>query len=182
VIDDGAVRVADRVVVTTPLPQASALLADAGIDLDDRLMGIDYDRTFALLATLDRPPRIDAPGGVQRPNDTVGFVADNVAKGVSATPALTLHASAAWSQSHWEHSTFDVLAALVDLAGPWLGEAAIVEGQVKKWRFATPRTTWPDQCWVSADGGIVLAGDAFDGPRIEAAHNSGLAAAHTLLR
>jgi predicted NAD/FAD-dependent oxidoreductase len=37
-------------------------------------------------------------------------------------------------------------------------------------------------CWVSADGGIVLAGGAFDGPRIEAAHNSGLAAAHTLLK
>jgi len=179
--DDGAVRVADRVVVATPLPQASVLLTDAAIDLDDRLMRTDYDRTIALLATLDRPPRIDPPGGVQRPNHDVGFVADNVAKGISATPALTLHASAAWSQSHWEHDTADVLASLVDLAGPWLGDAAIVEAQVKKWRFATPRTSWPDECWVSADGGIVLAGDAFAGPRIEAAHNSGLAAAHALL-
>jgi renalase len=180
-IDDGAVRVADRVVVTTPLPQVSALLADAGIDLDDRLMGIDYDRTIALLATLDRPPRIDPPGGVQRPNEDVSFVADNMAKGVSATPAITLHASAEWSQAHWDRDTADVLAALVDLAGPWLGEAAISEAHVKRWRFATPRASWPDQCWVSAGGGIVLAGDAFDGPRIEAAHNSGLAAAHALL-
>lgn len=182
VIDDGSVRVADRVVVTTPLPQSSALLADAAIELDDRLMRTDYDRTIALLATLDRAPRIDAPGGVQRPNDDVGFVADNVAKGVSATPAITLHASAAWSQTHWECDTAHVLASLVDLAGPWLGEAAIGDAHVKKWRFATPRTPWPDPCWVSADGGIVLAGDAFDGPRIEAAHNSGLAAAHTLVR
>jgi renalase len=180
--DDGAVRVADRVIVATPLPQASALLADAAIDLDDRLMRTDYDRTIALLATLDRRPRIDAPGGVQRPNEDVGFVADNVAKGVSATPALTLHASAPWSQRHWERDTADVVALLVELAGPWLGDAAIGEAQVKKWRFATPRTSWPEECWVSADGGIVLAGDAFDGPRIEAAHNSGLAAAHALLR
>jgi predicted NAD/FAD-dependent oxidoreductase len=180
--EDGAVRVADRVLVTTPLPQVSELLADAGIDLDEKLMGTEYDRTIALLATLDRPPRIDPPGGVQRPNDAVAFVADNAAKGVSATPALTLHASAAWSQSHWERDTADVVAALVDLAGPWLGDAAIVEAQVKKWRFATPRTSWPDQCWVSAGGDVVLAGDAFNGPRIEAAHNSGLAAAHALLR
>jgi predicted NAD/FAD-dependent oxidoreductase len=181
-IDDGAVRIADRVVVTTPLPQASALLADAAIDLDDQLMRTDYDRTIALLATLDRPPLIDPPGGVQRPNEDVSFVADNVAKGVSATPAITLHASAEWSQSHWERDTADVLASLVDIAGPWIGDAAILEVQVKKWRYATPRTSWPDKCWVSAGGGIVLAGDAFDGPRIEAAHNSGLAAAHTLLR
>ncbi len=182
VIDDGSVRVADRVVVTTPLPQAFALLADAAIELDDRLMRTEYDRTIALLATLDRPPRIEAPGGVQGPSDHVAFVADNVAKGVSATPAITLHASAAWSETHWERHTAEVLASLVDLAGPWLGDAAIVEAHVKKWRFATPRTPWPDPCWVSADGAIVLAGDAFDGPRVEAAHNSGLAAAHTLLR
>ncbi len=182
VIDDGAVHVADQVVVTTPLPQASELLADAGINLDDRLRRAEYNRTIALLATLDRPPQIDWPGGVQRPNDAVGFVADNVAKGVSATPALTLHASAAWSQSHWERDTNELLAALVDLAGPWLGDAEIGEAQVKKWRFATPRISWPDRCWVSADGGIALAGDAFDGPRVEAAHNSGLAAAGTLLK
>ena len=86
------------------------------------------------------------------------------------------------ARAHWERDSADVVASLVDLAGPWLGDAAILEAQVKKWRFATPRTPWPDPCWVSADGGIVLAGDAFDGPRIEAAHNSGLAAAHTLLR
>jgi renalase len=182
VIDDGSVRLADRVVVTTPLPQAFALLADATIELDERLMRTDYDRTIALLATLDRSPRIDAPGGVQAPNDDVGFVADNVAKGISATPAITLHASAAWSETHWGRNTDDVSAALVDLARPWLGDAAIIEAHVKKWRFATPRTPWPEPCWVSADGGIVLAGDAFDGPRVEAAHNSGLAAAHALLR
>jgi renalase len=182
VMDEGAVRVADRVVVTTPLPQASALLADAGIVLDDRLMRTDYDRTIALLAALDRAPRIEAPGGIQRPNDDVSFVADNAAKGVSVTPALTLHASATWSEARWEQGTSDLVTALVDLAGPWLGDAAIVQAQVKKWRYATPRTSWPDRCWVSAGGGIVLAGDAFDGPRIEAAHNSGLAAAQALLR
>jgi predicted NAD/FAD-dependent oxidoreductase len=182
VTDDGSVRVADRIVVTTPLPQAVALLADAGIELDDRLMRTEYDRTIALLATLDRPPRIEAPGGVQRPNDDVAFVADNAAKGVSATPAITLHASAAWSETRWERNPTDTMASLLDLAGPWLGEAVILEAHVKRWRFATPRTPWPEPCWVSADGGVVLAGDAFNGPRIEAAHNSGLAAAHTLLR
>jgi predicted NAD/FAD-dependent oxidoreductase len=65
-------------------------------------------------------------------------------------------------------------------AAPWLGEARIVESQLKRWRFATPRTIWPEPCWVGGDGTIVVAGDAFSGPRVEGAHNSGLAAAHAL--
>jgi predicted NAD/FAD-dependent oxidoreductase len=181
VIDDGSERHADKVIVTTPLPQAFALLADTGIALDEGLMRTEYDRTIALLATLDGPPDIVAPGGVQSPSDDVAFIADNVAKGVSATPAITLHASAAWSEANWEQDHEQLLDSLAGLATPWLGTATIVEAHVKKWRFATPRTVWPDPCWVSSDGGVVLAGDAFAGPRVEAAHNSGLAAAHAVV-
>ncbi len=181
VIDDGAVHDADAVIVTTPLPQAFALLADSHIDLPDSLMRTDYDRTVALLATLDRAPAIPAPGGLQGPTSDLSFVADNAAKGVSATPAITVHASATWSKEHWDDELVDLCSSLVELVSPWLGEAVVLEAQVKKWRFATPRTPWPDPCWVAEGGRIVLAGDAFDGPRIEAAHNSGLAAAHALV-
>ena len=66
-------------------------------------------------------------------------------------------------------------------AAPWLGDATIVERQLKKWRLATPRKIWPDPCWTTANGRIVMAGDAFAGPRMEGAHNSGLAAAHAVL-
>jgi predicted NAD/FAD-dependent oxidoreductase len=178
---DGSLRTADRVLVTTPIPQAAALLTDL-YPVDPRLLSTPYDRTIALLAVLDRSPRIAAPGGVQRPTDEVDFVADNRAKGVSATPAITLHASAAWSEAHWDEDDVTLKAALRGLARPWLGDATILEAQVKKWRFATPRQPWPEPCWVSPDGGLVLAGDVFAGPRIEAAHNSGLAAARALLQ
>jgi predicted NAD/FAD-dependent oxidoreductase len=182
VIDDGTVHGADAVIVTAPLPQAFALLADSGIDLDETLMRTDYDRTIGLLATLDRAPAVPAPGGLQAPTDEVAFVADNQAKGVSAAPAITVHASAAWSEAHWDDDVVLLDSALRELAEPWLGAAEVIDAQVKKWRFATPRTTWPDPCWVAEGGSVVLAGDAFDGPRVEAAHNSGLAAAHALLR
>jgi renalase len=181
VIDDGTVHSADAVIVTTPLPQAFALLADSGIALDDSLMRTDYDRTIALLATLDSAPSIPAPGGLPAPSPDVSFVADNAAKGVSAAPAITLHASAVWSESHWDDDRGRLLVGLTELATPWLGTAGVIDAQVKKWRFATPRSSWPDPCWVAEGGTIVLAGDAFDGPRVEAAHNSGLAAAHALM-
>ncbi len=181
VIDDGTVHTTDAVVVTTPLPQAFALLADSALTLDESLMRTEYDRTITLLATVDGATAIPAPGGLQGPTPDLAFVADNVAKGVSATPALTVHASAAWSDEHWDDEHDELRSALIELVSPWLGDARVVESQVKKWRFATPRTPWPDPCWVAEGGRVVLAGDAFDGPRVEAAHNSGLAAAHALV-
>jgi predicted NAD/FAD-dependent oxidoreductase len=67
----------------------------------------------------------------------------------------------------------------MELARPWIGAARIVEHQPKRWRMATPRTTWPERCWSS--DGVVLAGDAFGGPRVEGAVLSGLAAARQAL-
>ena len=180
-IDDGTARPADAVVVTCPLPQSFALLVEAGVDLDERLFRVDYDKTLALLLALDRAPAVPPPGGLQRPDATFSFVGDNAAKGVSPRPAATFHASPEWSDAHWDDDPADALAQLIRAADQWLGDAQVVEAQVKRWRFATPRTIWPDPCWVTGDGSLVVAGDAFAGPRVEGAHNSGLAAAHTLL-
>jgi renalase len=182
VIDDGTRRLADAVVSTCPLPQTFALLVDAGIDFDEQVFRTDYDRTVALLAVLDRPPDMPAAGGVQSPGNGLAFVGDNVSKGVSATPALTVHADAAWSEQHWFDDDEAIVERLTRAAAPWLGRATIVERQVKRWRFATPRSISPDPCWIAPSGDVVAAGDAFAGPRVEGAHNSGLAAAHALLR
>jgi predicted NAD/FAD-dependent oxidoreductase len=58
----------------------------------------------------------------------------------------------------------------------------VLEAQLKRWRFATPRTIWPQRWWQPDDGSpLVLAGDAFDGPRVEGAALSGIAAATALL-
>lgn len=202
VIDDGTTRRADAVIFTCPLAQTFALLADVGvwksgdeatdaahdaivarlgIDLDQTLFRTQYDRTIALLVTVDGPTALPASGGVQDGDDVFSFIGDNHAKGVSASPAVTFHANATWSEEHWDDDPDANLAALEAAAAPWLGDATIIERQLKTWRFATPRTVWPDPCWSTADGTIVVAGDAFAGPRIEGAHNSGLAAAHSLL-
>jgi len=185
-IDDGSAVPAEALVVTTPLPQASSLLMTSGVAVPVELARTEYDRTLALLAVLDRPPAVPAPGGVQRPDDAVSFVGDNVAKGISTVPALTVHATAEWSEAHWDDDPETVHALLLSLARPWLGEATVVASQVKRWRFATPRTPWPDPCWVAteadgADAPLVLAGDAFAGPRVEGAALSGLAASAALL-
>lgn len=186
VIDDGSTFDADAVVVTSPLPQSWSLLAQAEIDLPDELFRTDYQRTIALLAVLDRPSAVPAPGGVQFGDAGEGdvgsfsFIGDNQAKGVSPVPAVTFHATARWSAEHWDDDTDALAVVLAELASPWLGDAEIVEAQVKRWRFATPTAIRPERCWVDERHRIVLAGDVFAGPRVEGAFDSGTAAANAV--
>jgi len=182
VIDDGTVEVVHAAVVTCPLAQSFSLLIDSGIELPTVLRSTEYDRTLALLAVLGGRPAVPDPGGVQNADATFSFIADNQVKCVSPMPAVTFHANAEWSLAWWDRPLDETHAALRALADPWLGGKAIVESQVKRWRFATPKTIWPDPCWVAegAPAPLVLAGDAFAGPRVEGAALSGLAAADAL--
>jgi renalase len=182
VIDDGTIVPADVIVLTSPVPQSWALLMESGVEVPAALTKVEYERTIGLLVVLDGPSAVPRPGGVQLdPYDagaTFAFVADNAAKGISAVPALTLHATVPFSHARWEDPIDVLRAELLAAASPWIGDAPVVEVQVKKWRFATPIEPWPDPC-RALPGGIVLAGDAFAGPKVEGAFTSGLAAAAT---
>ncbi len=188
VVDTGEVLAADAVVVATPVPQALALTITAEVSLPDGLRVIDYDRTLALLAVLDRPPAIPEPGAVQNGDPTFSMIVDHARKGVSAVPAVTAHASAEVSLARWDDDRHATHRSLLGALEPWLGRATVVDSQVKRWRLATPQSTWPEPCWTAPDGAgpLVLAGDAFTGPqvagpKIEAAITSGWAAAAAVL-
>ena len=182
-LDDGTSVPADALVVTCPLPQSYSLLVSAEVALPAELTSTDYDKTLALLVVLDRAPDVAEPGGVMNPCSMLSFVVDNQRKGVSSTPAITAHASAAWSDQHWKEPIADTVDAMLDELQPFVAGAGVVQVQLKRWRFATPQTIWTERCWVAAEsaGPLVLAGDAFAGPRIEGAVLSGRAAATSLL-
>jgi predicted NAD/FAD-dependent oxidoreductase len=177
-IDDGTVFQSDALVVTCPLPQAYSLLITAHVDMPEALLKCEYDRTLGLLAVLDSESAVPAPGGEQNPNKSLQFVADNYMKGISHIPALTLHFSPAFSEQHWDDEPHALHQLLIHHAQPFLGNARIVESQVKKWRFATPRAPWPERIWQHES--LVIAGDAMSGPKVEGAALSGLAAANAL--
>ena len=75
-----------------------------------------------------------------------------------------------------------MLADLLTEAQPWLGTANVVDAQLKKWKYAGVYVPHSDRCVVAADmpGALILAGDAFGGPKVEGAFNSGLAAARAV--
>ncbi len=177
-IDDGSVLDADAIIVTCPLPQAYALLVTADIELPESMLRTEYDRTICLLAVLNQSSAVVNPGGLQNPDETFSFIADNAIKGISSAVALTMHANPQFSLEHWDTSTDDVQRLLLERASPWIGDATVITSQIKKWRLATPLTIWPERYW--ANDMIVLAGDAFGGPKIEGAALSGLSAANYL--
>jgi predicted NAD/FAD-dependent oxidoreductase len=163
---------ADAVLLTCPVPQSAALLG-AVADIP----GIGYERTLSLVVALDGPSAVPAPGGVQPTDDPVwSWVGDDQAKGVSTTPAVTLHTTAAVASERWDDDPAALTSALLAAAGPWLGGSTVVDLRFHRWRYATPVRPWPER-WFEAAPGVVLAGDAFGGPRIEGAYLSGRAAA-----
>jgi len=179
---DGARR--DRlatgaVVVTPPLPQSLALLGAGGVEVPARLRAFTYEPCLTLLVRLDRPASLPGPGGVQFAGGPIGWLADNVVKGASAEPALTVHASGDLSEALYDLDGERAAAVLLDGLGPWLGPARPIATEVFRWRYSKPRQPADDVALAVADG-LVLAGDALAGGKVEGAVTSGLRAADLL--
>lgn len=179
--------------LTAPVPQSLDLLAAAGLALDpaagDQLATVGYDPCFALLAVLDRPSLVPPPGGVQFDADeggAVAWIADNHLKGISAVPALTIHATGRFSREHFDAPREDVERILLEHARPWIdGDPArvVVATSLQRWKFALPTALVPEPLVaVSAAPPIACCGDAFGGPRVEGAASSGMAAARWMDR
>lgn len=182
VTDDGVRHICDAVILTAPIPQSFSLLFGAGIELPTEMRSIDYDRTLGLLVVLDSDNHnVPAPGGLQNPDSVFSFIGDNSAKGISASHALTFHANPEWSLAHFDDEVAAIEAQLLEAAASWLGSARVISSQPKKWRFATPQKSWPDASWQVPSHRILMAGDAFAGPKMEGAALSGLAAAQALV-
>lgn len=183
--DDGDVR-ADALLATPPAPQLLDLLADGHTTLpdplDQTLRTVTYDPCIAVLAVPTGGVDLPGTGIVRLPDhDVLDVVVDNRAKGVSRRPALTLHATADWSRSHWDDPDDVVGPALVAMARDLLGTSAEVR-HVHRWRYSSPTSSSDDLApGALLPGPVRVAGDAFAGGRVEGAALSGWTAAQRLL-
>lgn len=180
---------AEAYILTAPVPQSLAVLSISGLlpepMLANRLAAISYKPTIAVLATLDRAPTgLPDHGGRQfGPGDDLAFVTDNQAKGISPSPALTVHLSNERSAEYWDRSDDDVVSFAADRTVSLRGDAAFVTAQVHRWRYAGPVEVEPEPTvtWGS-DPIVALAGEAFAGPKVEGAFLSGCAAGEAVQR
>ncbi len=181
---DDAELTADAVVVTAPVPQILSLLEAGGVEPTprerDALHAVEYEPCLALMTTLDGPSGLDEPGAIDPAAGPIDWIADNRVKGVSAVPAVTIHATAGFSREHWDATDDEIGTELLTAAAL---DATAVPGalSVQRWRFARPTVVHPDRCLVlEGDAPLVCAGDAFGGAKVEGAALSGAAAADAL--
>jgi hypothetical protein len=181
----GRVWSAGAVVLTPPVPQSLAILQAGAVSLQARtrarLEGVEYERCLAVMTVLAGPSRLAPPGGLVPGDGPIAWIADNQLKGISAEPAVTIHATHAFSLGHWERDRQESGRRLLDAANDWLG-ADVRTFQVHGWLYSKPQQV--DECpcmMVSQVPPLVLAGDAFAGPRVEGAALSGWAAAEAVL-
>jgi hypothetical protein len=183
VLEQGAELAARHVILTPPLPQSLDLCRASGLGLGRELAEagstIAYAPCFALMVALDAgQSSVPEPGWLEpeEPN-AIRWIADNHRKGISPQPgALTIHASHAFSRTHFDTAPDRVTRMLLEAASPWIG-APVLETSLHRWRFSRPEAEHSRLCADLPGLPVVLAGDAFGGPRVEGAALSGWAAA-----
>lgn len=179
---------AGKALILTPqVPQSVALLEAGNTPLQEpvreELSKFTYNPCIAVLAWLESPSLIPAPGGMWFSGEPIAWLADNTLKGTclgaNGGCSITLHAGAEFSRGHWTHAT-QAAAFLLQKASPWLG-ARVKEFQTHQWRYSQPTYIHHDPVlFERGPAPLAFAGDAFGGPRVEGAALSGLAAAACL--
>ena len=187
-LENGDTIKSRALIVTSPVPQTKTLLAAGNIQLSShnqqRLDRITYESCLSVMAILDVPSALNPPGALMLTEGPIAWISDNQQKGVSVIPSVTIHASGDFSSRYFNEDSNAVGELLIEAAKPFL-KAEVEDFQVHGWRYSKPVNIDTKPCMVANEDTdlppIILAGDAFDGPRVEGAVLSGWAAAEALL-
>ncbi|MEL7434547.1 MAG: FAD-dependent oxidoreductase [Chloroflexota bacterium] len=178
---DGQSLSSNILIMTAPVPQTLVLLENVPLGEEDRkaLQKIDYGPCLCGLFVVEGEVNLPEPGARQNFEDTVYWIADNKAKGISPDErVITLHADADFSRANYDAPPEENLAVFRAELEKYLVEgASITEEQLKKWRYSIPQTMHPDDVLQASNLPLICAGDAFGGrARVEGAFLSGLEA------
>jgi predicted NAD/FAD-dependent oxidoreductase len=176
-------------VLAMPVPQALRLVSSGNHRLPDgarsKLEAVSYDPCLALMLLLDGPSGVPEPGGMQIKGEPLDWISDNQRKGISDTPAVTIHAGPEWSRSHFEDDEAEITQHLISLASGHLGTdlaPSVVESSLARWRYSWVTNSHPEPFLAAPEASpLLFCGDAFGQPKVEGAALSGLAAADYLL-
>ena len=168
----------EMLLLTPPVPQSLDLL-DASLivlPLDERfaLENITYDRSISILALLEKPSSIPAPGGIALEGDLV-WLGDNHQKDISPNGyAVTLHSSPSFADYYWDSDDAEIAYKLLTAAADYLN-VPVSKYQVHRWRYSSPKTFHIQPYLALSEIPLIMAGDGFVAPKVEGAALSAIA-------
>jgi len=204
-LEDGTGVRAAAALLTAPVPQSLGLLDRGGLlpispdAMRVALEAVSYHPAFVLMLRFASRLETLPPSGILllRDGGPVARVFEN-ARDLGPS-RLSVYSRGEWAASRYDAPPGEVATALKGAAASALGfePSAVVEEELKRWRFARAVSVFPDEAaLVDLDGApLILAGDAFGAPGtadslhppltgntgLERAFLSGLAAAGRLL-
>lgn len=172
-----------HVIIATPAPQATALLA-AAPKLASAAAGVKMDPTWAIALAFDKP--LDTPmQGCFVQDSPLDWLARNRSKPGRDTTLDTwvLHATSAWSKAHLDLSREAVLehlhGAFAELLHCTMPAPSF--GLAHRWLYARPSSSHEFGVLADADLGLFVCGDWCLSGRVEGAWLSGQEAARRLI-
>ncbi|PQV64701.1 hypothetical protein B1R32_104200 [Abditibacterium utsteinense] len=171
----------EELILTAPVPQSLSLLKTAKLELpvesQKTLDNLRYEPCIAVLANLDAPSQIPAPGALYVEGEIVWWLGDNFQKGVSNRfGSVTIHSTGAFAAEHYDDEDEALIEILGREAAPHLG-AGIERAQVRRWKFSKPENPLQIGHLRIENLNLSFAGDIFQGAKIEGAVLSGLSSA-----
>lgn len=186
---EGDLFLGKALIMTPPVPQTLKILSEGATLLNEAqesiLREIDYAPCLTGLFWVEGRVTLPPPGAVQRKNSNISWIGDNQAKGISPKATIiTVQANETYSGQMWNSPDDRIMNALrTDLQLYIHKDAKIKEEQLKRWRYSRPLSNYPERCMIVDNVvPLILAGDAFGGPRVEGAVLSGLAAADAMIQ
>ncbi|MEM8740550.1 MAG: FAD-dependent oxidoreductase [Pseudomonadota bacterium] len=181
------VFLADRLVLTPPSPQTSALLAPVDPALSAAALASQYDPCLTLMLEAG-PAAPEAPALMREADGPTAWIARDTSKpGRPVAAALgalwVVQAGPEWSRTHLELSPPEIADRMLPAAVKRLGldTGQIRSASAHRWRYARVSTPLETPFLCNAEGTIYAGGDWCLGPRVEAAWLSGTAIADALL-
>ena len=178
-------------ILTAPVPQILELLEASEIELDYdlevHLRRITYTRCLTVMAQLKGPSGISNPGAMDLNHDVLRWIGDNAIKGISSVPgSITLNSSPKYAEAMWDKSPEEWTEGMLAAAKPFI-RSEPVSSMSHRWRYSDPEHIFQEKkpfrkpYFLDEDLHLGMAGDGFNGPRIEAAGLSGMELAAAIL-
>lgn len=190
--EDECVVKAEKIIITSPVPQTVELLENSAIPVETeqwhKLNDITYYPSLVALMTVAEHLSIGESGHLDQglPKE-VERIAHQKQKGISDAPIISVYMSGEWAESRFEQDEKKTLDEIFDCIDSIIPGEAVEEVQLKKWRYAQGKSVVHEPFIQLDEESILIGGDLFLQPddqagrsRVESAFLSGKAMAENI--